>query len=124
MAARALTLFLAVMAVAGVVGAQDAFGCSCVPRSAQQVIDGADAAFTGTVVEVREAPGTSPDPNPDQPIDIRFRVEAVYRVTTRSPASSAPARWTGSRSTPTAFAGVTPPDQRHAAAGSARAWAS
>jgi hypothetical protein len=78
-AVRVLTLFLAAMAVAGVSGVQDAFGCSCVPRSAQQVIDGADAAFTGTVVEVRDAPGTTSDGNPDQPIDIRFRVETVYK---------------------------------------------
>lgn len=79
MTARALTLFLVIMAVAGVLSAEDAFACSCAPSSAQQVIDGADAAFTGTVVEVSDAPGATSDANPDQPIDIRFRVETVYK---------------------------------------------
>lgn len=82
MAARVLTLFLAVMVVAGVVRAEDAFACSCVFVEADEKVAGAEAAFEGVVIEARDAPDTpqsGPIRSPDAPVDIRFRVETVYK---------------------------------------------
>ena len=82
MAVRALTLFLAVMAVAGVLGAQDAFGCSCAVTPADEMVADSEAAFEGVVIDVRDPSGPA-EPGELQssgdPVDVRFDVETVYK---------------------------------------------
>jgi hypothetical protein len=76
-----LTLFVAVMAVAGVVGAQDAFGCSCVFQEADEMVAGTEAAFEGTVISSEEVPDEFDDGGPRAPgdVDLRFEVERIFK---------------------------------------------
>lgn len=75
MAARVLTLFLAVMTVAAVLGAQDAFGCSCAFQEADEKVAGAEAAFEGTVIDTTDVP----DDGPVDEVDVRFAVERIFK---------------------------------------------
>ncbi|MCP9489556.1 MAG: hypothetical protein MSC31_06725 [Solirubrobacteraceae bacterium MAG38_C4-C5] len=75
MTARALTLFLAVMAVAGVLRVEDAFACSCAFQEADEKVADADAAFEGKVIGTTDAP----DNGPVDEVDVRFAVERVFK---------------------------------------------
>lgn len=91
----AITLSLVVMVVGGLLGAQEAFGCSCVERSADEKVAASEAAFEGVVLEVRDSSGPGELQSSGDPVDVRFRVEAVYagslgdEVTVRTARSSA-----------------------------------
>jgi hypothetical protein len=77
-----LTLFLAVMAVAAVLGAKDAFGCSCAFVEADEMVAGSEAAFEGTVISSEEVADAEPeDAGPRLPgdVDLRFKVERIFK---------------------------------------------
>lgn len=83
MMACRLTLVV-VLALGGalVLGAQAAFGCSCVAVPAKDKLAAADAAFVGTVIERRDArprPAPGEPISSDDPVDVRFRVERAYK---------------------------------------------
>jgi hypothetical protein len=77
-----LTLFLAVMAVATVLGAKDAFGCSCAFVEADEMVAGSEAAFEGTVISSEEVPDAEPEdagPRPPGDVALRFKVERIFK---------------------------------------------
>ena len=77
---RAITL-AAVAVAAGLLGADSAFACSCVPPDPPKLLKQSDGAFVGRLVAIREVdPPAEGEPiGSGDPVDYVYRVGRVYK---------------------------------------------
>jgi hypothetical protein len=77
---RGVTL-AAVAAAAGLLGADSAFACSCVPPDPPKLLKQSDGAFVGRLVAIREVdPPAEGEPiSSGDPVDYVYRVGRVYK---------------------------------------------